>query len=191
MSHRSRIVWSILLLLGLTTHFNSCDVYSTNDSVQDFASSCTGDACLTVSADLLEVKINHDSQTSAGICLNNSVDQFNVGGECNEGGFAENEIIWTLFDNVGLVHDSRAFGLTSVCKNGRFSIFVRLTNPNTNPIVNRTGLRNAVAASPVYVPYRLQVEIRGIDERGQLHSNSLAKRSIELLPATSTSQLCL
>lgn len=165
---------AVIFLSLLLTQFTNCDVYSDNSLFQTFTSVCQGQDCIQQNSEFLEIKINSEGD----IPIASDVGRFNVGGECNEGGYPSNVITWSLYDDVGFVHNSAKVGKNSECVMGRFKIDILLTDP-AQPNPSRTGLRNA---SGNRVPYRLEVEIRGVDEDGVEHENTLARRQVFLKP---------
>jgi hypothetical protein len=174
-----RTAWRSLgitaFLTVLLTQFTNCDVYSDNSVFQTFSSVCAGDQCIQTNPDFLEIKINSEGDIPVAASTN----RFNVGGECNEGGYPSNVITWSLYDNTGaFTHDSVYAGKNAACVNGRFQAEVVLTPFSTSP--DRTGLLKPGTTSRV--SYRLEVELKGIDEKGEVHSNTLAKRQVFLKP---------
>ena len=143
---------------------------------------CLSESCVTANEDLLAVKPN---LFSGQINITASVAEFNVGGDCNEGGFAANTLRWELRLNGATVRHSGmlvAGGVpaNSQCVNGRFLLYVNLAAVSEDN-VNRTGLlKNASTRSA----YDLVVQISGqAVAGGPVTSNSMnGKTTIPLVP---------
>jgi hypothetical protein len=107
---------------------------------------------------------------------------FNLGGDCNEGGFSFNTVKWELYLNSIKVRDSSMAGLNGSgnantrCLNGRFTIYVNLNSIAEDP-VNRTGLQ-IPGSTPTNLqrrPYDLWVEIYGQETAGGAPQRNLLK----------------
>jgi hypothetical protein len=143
----ARFVLVGFFMLVTITQFNNCGGYSTPNSTMDGSSSvsCTTVTCVVPSSNNLNVT-PHLYNGEEGVPAN--VSEFNLGGDCNEGGYVNNIIRWELFDNTNRsVRNSSmqiAAGVTadSRCVNGRFLIYVPLTPLTVNNAdpVDRTGL---------------------------------------------------
>ncbi len=171
----SNFKWRLFLLnlinLGLLFHFVSCDVYSDNKSFVESESLCSdSNSCSPASSDLLELQIN----TENNYPIASTVSEFQVGGNCNEGGFSQNIVVWELYlDNVKL-GNSQDLGLSSKCDMGRFSVRVRLP---------KAGLYDNTTPTPIRREHTLVVQLEVYDETGTLVSNALmGKKSITLTP---------
>lgn len=161
-----RLLLGVGILLG---YFNSCDVYSENNLFAELESRCVdSNECVYQSSEYMELKINTENNYPIA-----STDQaFEVSGDCNEGGFAQNMILWEIYLDGNRVFSSDSGG-TGVCVLGHFSARVTLPNQglfdNSNPPVRRE--------------HRLDVELVGLDEHGETYRNPLmARKSITLTP---------
>ena len=91
--------------------------------------------------------------------------EFNLGGDCNEGGYPYNFIRWELKLNGATVRTSGMTGMAasgtvdSRCVNGRYLLYVNLNSIAQDP-VNRTGLNTS---SGTRAAYDLYIEIYGMD----------------------------
>lgn len=161
---RSLFAWFVLLFIMLT-NFTNCDVYSNNSAFLAQSTVC-GDLCShNVNADMLEIKINIPD-TPSNFAYSNILTQFDLGGDCNEGGFPTNVINWYITNTrtQTVVRDSIAAGGAGVCKWGRFWLPI-----NTGSALNEQ--------------HTLTVEIVGIDEFGQSANNQiLGRHTIYLNP---------
>ncbi|MCB0361396.1 MAG: hypothetical protein KDD35_01655 [Bdellovibrionales bacterium] len=166
------------LIIGtgiLISGFNSCDVYSESNLFAEFESNCVDEGdCEDSSVDIMEIKIN----TENNYLVASTDTALDVGGECNEGGYGQNVIIWELFLDNTLVasHDSYANeNLATSCVQGRFSFRVRLP---------RAGLATSSTTGAQRREHRLEVELIGFDEKtGEPVKNPLmARKSITLTP---------
>lgn len=162
----------VVFLSLLLTQFTNCDVYSDNSLFQTFTNVCQGQECIqSDNAELLEIKVN----TEGDIPIDAAVYSFDIGGECNEGGFGSNQVIWSLYEDGTFLIDSNQTGSSTSCNMGRFQSRVYLS---LSGVINRPGLNGPSGR----VPHRLEIEIKGVDENGEVHSNSLAKRQVFLKP---------
>lgn len=173
----------------LLTAFANCGTYSdegttVNSSLLDVT--CDDD-CIVPAPENLAVKVNLGEGTDFPV---NPVSDFNLGGDCNEGGFPYNTIVWELWLNGQKVRDSNMAGTAgtgnanSSCKNGRFMLYVYLGPVAAGDNVDRSGLKTSTGA---VAPYNLYVEIYGQTvPYGPAQRNSVSgRRSYSLNPVTS------
>jgi len=157
--------------------FTNCDVYSENNLFAEVDMNCidTGD-CDEKSSEYLELRIN----SLNNFPLKSDQTTFDIGGECNEGGYSRNEIIWELYrtDGSGPIRNSSTYSLNGTCINGRFSIQVKLSNPT---LEENSGTGNRAA-------HRLYVEIVGIDGNKRFKNSLLGRKSIVLIPVENNQQ---
>ncbi|MBK7842661.1 MAG: hypothetical protein IPJ71_03040 [Bdellovibrionales bacterium] len=148
--------------------FTSCDVYSENNLFAELKSSCVDtNSCTHQSSEFMELKINTENNYPVAV----SDIEFDVAGDCNEGGFEQNLVLWELFLDNTLVQSSQNLGLGTTCVYGQFSARVRLPRAG---LQDTTGVRRE---------HRLDVELIGIDPNGELFKNPLmAKKSITVSP---------
>lgn len=154
--------------LFLLFNFNNCGTYQDVDPgslMSLYSIDCPDSDCITPVMDNLSVRpILPGGVSSLGI--QGGLAEFNVGGDCNEGGYPLNVIKWELLLNGNRVRHSGMAGMISMnpyvnvnsrCINGRFLIYVNLAPIPEDP-VNRAGLVGP--GGPRY-PYDLYVEICG------------------------------
>lgn len=159
--------------LVLLFHFNNCatDVQPTTDTDQG-ALACEGGDCIAAKDENINIKVNH----SGDMLVTSSLSEFNVAGDCNEGGFQDNMIRWELSVNGGPV--LRHSGMSNLvtgggsangkCVNGRYMLYINLASVPQDP-VNRTGLRTG--SGTTRATYSLDVKIVSYDNSGQQHNN--------------------
>jgi hypothetical protein len=160
--------WILVLVLGavVLTQFNNCGSVSSPETglTETLSISCDED-CVTATADNLESKPNLVDGAEYKVAAD--VIEFNIAGECNEGGFPLNTIRWELQRNGVSVRNSGMLGMVSGnptatahsrCVNGRFLIYVNLNAIAEDPI-NRSGLK--VNAQGARSSYELLIEITG------------------------------
>ncbi len=179
-----------VLGLLLLSQFNNCGAYqdpSTSSELGSLGITCDNAACITPNLDHLNVKANLPSvSTNYDVAAN--VGEFNIGGDCNEGGFADNIIRWELYYNNARVRDSGMTGMilsspsasvNSRCINGRFLLYVNLfAIPQDN--VNRQGLWTGSARSA----YDLYIEIMVRNKSTEIYQrNSFKGRTRVILQA--------
>ncbi len=91
--------------------------------------------------------------------------EFNIGGDCNEGGFPSNIIRWELMLNGVIVRHSGMLGMAgpvpvhSRCINGRFLLYLNLGPISEDP-VDRSGLKTGVSTNRG--SYDMYIEIYGL-----------------------------
>ena len=148
------VLLGIFALFGLT-QFTNCDGYQTPSTLDGASTtSCTNASCVTENPNNLMVT-PHIDNGEYGVTA--GLSEFNLGGDCNEGGYLNNVIHWDLLLNGRIVRSSNmqiATGLTaeSRCINGRFLIYVTLaplTINNADPY-NRTGLLTETGVRSAY-----------------------------------------
>jgi len=179
--------WSALALIGVAmiTQFNNCGNYAEPAGYNSASTivSCDDD-CITESVDNISIKAN--TGTAAEYVATVDIAEFNMGGDCNEGGFPLNTVRWELFLNGQKVRDSGMVGTggtgaiaNTVCSNGRFSLYVYLGSINADP-VNRQGLGVVGGGRATY---ELWIEITGSTPGGVPQRNNLRGRHrVTLIP---------
>lgn len=152
-------MWIALPAL-LLTQFNNCgNVAQSVDGLQ-FASlvNCANSDCVTPDSSALRVQANVGN---GNYPVPASLTEFNIGGECNEGGFRYNQIHWDLVLNGAVVRNSSqnivGAPVEEVCVNGRFRIYVYLGPLTGIDPVDRTGLNTGSGRSN----YNLYITIYG------------------------------
>jgi hypothetical protein len=162
MRKASRVVLLGFVLLTMLTQFTNCGAYQTPQPYDGLSAvACENSSCVLESADNLRINVNlGDGQYS----VPGTYTEFNLGGDCNEGGFARNYIHWDLIDKDGRIvrHSGMqiAAGITAEtqCVNGRFTLYVVLTPlpiNNADPY-DRTGL---LMPNGLHAAYNLRVTI--------------------------------
>jgi hypothetical protein len=127
----------------------------------DASFSCgDGTNCVSAKSENLRLTPHLGSTGEYGVPA--SLSEFNLGGDCNEGGYPANTIRWELSLNGTVVRHSGmavAGGSTanSRCINGRYLIYINLA-AITGDAVNRTGLANGAGGRSAY---DLWIEIYG------------------------------
>ncbi len=153
-----------LLGVGLLP-FTNCGQYA-DPATATYASAsfvpCNA-TCITPTPENLSIKVNLG--TSSDYTVPANLTEWNLGGDCNEGGFNTNLIRWELVLNGATVRHSGMLGMAgaapvhSRCVNGRFLLYINLSSIAEDP-VNRTGLLTQTGAR---MAYDLYVEIFGMD----------------------------
>ncbi|MBX3022291.1 MAG: hypothetical protein KF799_11515 [Bdellovibrionales bacterium] len=180
----------LILAAGLTalmlTQFNSCSSFeegSFNESSL-LEVNCVTEDCVTPTLENLEITPNLGGGSEYAVPAN--LTEWNLGGDCNEGGFAYNVIVWELYLNGTKVRDSGMTGMAggnstvnSRCINGRYLLYFNMSAISQDN-VNRTGLNTGSTRSQ----YDLYVEIIGqATYNGSGQRNPLkARRHISLVP---------
>lgn len=158
MTKSLRVLAGVTFLILMVTEFNNCGDYSSDMNVSGASAlSCTSTSCVTPTADNLKIT-PHLQNGEYDVPANLS--EFNIGGDCNEGGYPFNKIHWELSLNGVVVRNSSetiAGGpADTTCVNGRFLIYVNLAAiPEDN--VDRTGLSTGAGRTS----YSLNVYIYG------------------------------
>ncbi len=175
-----------LVALAMITQFNNCGNYAEPAGYSVSASALTScdDDCITESIDNLSVKANTGTAAEYGVTVD--IAEFNMGGDCNEGGFPLNTIRWELYLGGQKVRDSGMLGTggtgaqaNTMCANGRFSMYVYLGSIGEDP-VNRQGLGIPGGGRATY---ELWIEILGSTPGGQPNRNLLKGRHrVVLIP---------
>ena len=191
---RHKIRRSAVLVFGLLilAQFNNCDTAQTASGIGALASMdpsvnlCNGDTCTYQNAANLSVTTSYSS--SVGVMP--GLQELNIAGDCNEGGFPTNLIRWELKRNVSgtamtmrsstMVYNGHS--MNSQCVRGRFTLDIYL-GPITEDMVDRSGLKYA-NGYPNTTTYSLTIDIIGYDNNGQPYTNSLmgGEQTIYLIP---------
>lgn len=171
-----------LVFTAMVTQFNNCGNYADTPTYSASASSvtCDSDSCSPKSIDNLSLQVNLGGNTEYSVTPDLGV--FNMGGDCNEGGFPFNTVKWELYLNNVKVRDSSMAGLNGAgnantrCVNGRFTLFVNLSAISEDP-VDRTGLQipGSTVNNLQRRPYDLWVEIYGQETAGGAPQRNLLK----------------
>jgi hypothetical protein len=151
-----------LVLVGYT----NCSNYQ-EPQVDNLASlvnlSCDDD-CITPTTDNLKIT-PHLGGSGTEYSVPANLVEFNIGGDCNEGGYPYNMIRWELQLNgvkkrdsgmIGMLAKTPTANVNSMCVNGRFLLYVNL-KAITEDNVNRQGLSTGATRAP----YDLYIEIYG------------------------------
>lgn len=158
----------------LLSQFNNCaqsEQPVTSYTSEPSVSSCTGASCVQANDAWIKIKAN----LAGDFGVHAALTEFNIGGDCNEGGFADNDVAWTLLLNGSPVRNSTMSGLAgtgpalSKCVNGRFMIYINLAAIASDN-VNRTGLRTGVGTTRS--TYGVRINITSKDGLGVNHTNS-------------------
>jgi hypothetical protein len=147
-----------LVVAAVTVHFTNCSAYAPQpvNFVSQASVNCTDDDCITPSIDNLSLRVNYGGGSEFSVTPD--LAEFNLGGDCNEGGFPYNTVRWELYLNNQMVRHSGMIPADSRCINGRFLIYVYLgANAGGDP-VNRTGLMTQAGTRS---PYDLWIEVYG------------------------------
>lgn len=164
--------WKIGIVIGFLTltlmPFTNCGQYAQPASEAMSSSEFVpcNDRCITPVLENLSIKVNMGNATTYTVPA--GLSEFNLAGDCNEGGYPANFIRWELQLNGAVVRHSGMSGLSSSgnadsrCVNGRFSIYVYLRAISQDQ-VDRTGLNTATG---VKSSYDLYIEIYGQDSVG-------------------------
>ena len=187
-----RIIPFLALGLLLITQFNNCStgmedqpVTTYTDESSQGASPCGVNGCVEPNESWLRLTANVSGGQYGVTAVQR---EFNIGGDCNEGGYPANEIRWELALNGNVVRNSSYAGLVagggpalSQCVNGRYMIYVNLSSIAQDP-VDRVGLRIA-SSGATRGAYTLDIQIISKDQMGGTHTNTIeAKKRIFLSP---------
>lgn len=188
--HIGRALTGLLGLLVLL-QFNNCGGFQNVSNLSDDLASlsCPTRLCIVPSTSDLSVKVNLPSGTSDQRIQANLA-EFNIGGECNEGGYAHNIVRWELRYGNNVVRTSDMFGMiankpqltaNSQCINGRFLLYVNLAYIGADQL-NRSGL--FINTSGSRGNYQLYVEIIGLDSPYDTNTSrrSALKALVNLVP---------
>ncbi len=132
--HRSA---AFLFITGLLLGFNNCAPENSGSLFSSYvSSSCSGEECVQKNADLLDLTINHQGE----IRVASTTSRLDIGGECNEGGYPVNSMVWEVYNENNpnsIVFGSltNAAGVEFKCINGRFSTQVHLPTPVSMPLI--------------------------------------------------------
>jgi len=165
MSGRMRILTAFGLIGLMALPFTNCGQYAdpaNSDLYSQGLEECDDD-CITPKVEHLTLKANVGSGTRYDVPAN--LTEWNLGGDCNEGGFPSNVIRWELILNGTMVRHSGMLGMVpgsvsvhSKCVNGRFLLYINLSAIPEDP-VNRTGLMTGAGTNRA--AYDLYIEIYG------------------------------
>lgn len=155
----------VLGFIGLSLlPFTNCGKYAdpANEELYSENLEACDDDCIMPKPDYLSIKVNVGGGSQYDVPT--GLAEWNLGGDCNEGGYPHNTIRWELKLNGTTVRHSGMTGMSgntpvnSRCVNGRFLLYINLSSIPQDP-VNRTGLMTG-AGSP-RTSYDLYVEIVG------------------------------
>ncbi len=148
-----------LITFAMVTQFNNCGTYSDAPGTVSASSSvnCLDDTCINSSIDSISLKVNYGGATEFSVTPDQA--EFNLGGDCNEGGFPFNTIRWELHLNGVMVRHSGLLSVDSRCINGRFLVYINLSAIAGADPVDRTGLKTSNPA--IRSPYDLWIEVYG------------------------------
>jgi hypothetical protein len=161
----------VAIVIGFVTlsllPFTNCGQYADPANSATAASAdfvpCNAN-CVIPTLENLKIGVNMGNATTYTVPA--GLTEFNLGGDCNEGGYPYNFIRWELQLNGLTVRTSAMTGMApsgpvdTVCVNGRFMLYVNLgAIPQDN--VDRSGLK--VNASGTRAAYDLYIEIYGKD----------------------------
>jgi hypothetical protein len=144
--------------------FTNCGQYA-DPASEDLYSldidSCDDD-CILPKPENLQIKPNVGTGNEYSVPV--GLTEWNIGGDCNEGGYPYNLVRWELMLNGAVVRHSGMLGMAGSnavntrCVNGRFLLYINLAAiPEDN--VNRSGLNTGVGT--VRSAYDLYIEIYG------------------------------
>lgn len=157
-----------MLALGFTglmvLPFTNCGQYADPANEELFNQSLDecDDDCIAPKTENLSIKANVGSGNEYGVPA--GLTEWNLGGDCNEGGYPSNIIRWELMLNGVMVRHSGMLGMAgnnpvhSRCVNGRFLLYLNMGAIPEDP-VNRSGLLNGVGMNRS--AYDLYIEIYG------------------------------
>lgn len=167
-------------------NFNNCGVYeaevSDANSFQQASLDCETDTDCVVKSNL-NLKI--DPLPRDNFPVPASLQAFNLGGNCNEAGYSNHQIVWTLkYNGNGVRHSGMLIHNKtwhSTCVNGKFRVYVNLSSIGEDP-VNRTGLM--IGNGTQRAAYELQLEILAQDGQGNWvrNSNQGGVKTVSLVP---------
>lgn len=154
----------IAILFVVATQFTNCGqpeiaLSESDNSIQD----CDAD-CITPKSGNLALNL-HVGGSGTQYSVPTGLAEFNLGGDCNEGGFGYNLVRWDLYYGGVMVRNSNMpmGGFSTVntqCINGRYGLYINLRSiPGYDP-VDRAGLRTSSGGRGTYDLY---VEIFGMD----------------------------
>ncbi len=166
---------AVLLTAGMLTQFNNCGNYADPKKADLSFSSvvCDTPSCITAKSANLNITPHVGAAGEYGVPP--ALSEFNIGGDCNEGGYPVNTVRWELWLNGAIVRDSgmpvagTANG-NSRCINGRFLVYVNLAPLTSGDTTNRTGLANGQGGRSAY---DLWIEIYGQTSVGSALDPSL------------------
>jgi len=149
-------------------NFNNCGSYEAQMAgANDYQSASL--ECETTSDCVVRTNTNLKISPLPGdnFPVNATLQAFNIGGDCNEAGYSNHQIVWSLKYNGNVVRTSgmKVHDKTwnSTCVNGKFRIYVNLSSIGEDP-VDRTGLMYGNGTNRA--AYELQLEILAQDGSG-------------------------
>jgi hypothetical protein len=181
MNKNARYFAACCLMALLFTQFNNCGQYADPAKTTDGTSvlSCETNTCISTNVDNLKIT-PHLGNGEYAVPAN--ISDFNLGGDCNEGGFPYNTIRWELVLN-GVVVRHSGMGVAggqpanTRCVNGRYLLYVNLA-PISEDNVDRTGLQTG---NGVRAAYELNVVIYGQQSQsGSVYQSTQGKAVIPL-----------
>lgn len=156
-----------------------------DDSASATQLTCLDEDCIDAVSANLKIKAN---LFGGNILVKSGIDEFNVGGDCNEGGFANNVVSWELLLNNQVVRNSSqnlnaGAPLDTKCINGRFNLYVTLRAVSGVDNVDRVGLKTSSGAIQ---QHSLRIKIVGKTSDGKTDAgNTLDSVStFSLVPST-------
>jgi hypothetical protein len=175
-------------LFVLMFQFQNCAQDSTPNVQEDIGSSfaCSEADCIPETAANLKISPN---LFNGNVVVKTGIDEFNLGGDCNEGGFPDTVVHWALVLNNVTVRNSDQ-GLVAgapvnvKCVNGRFNAYITLRAVAGIDNVDRTGLK--IGSSTATSQYTLKLSIKGKRADGTTDAGNLLDtvQSINLVPGT-------
>ena len=169
-----------LVFVALATQFTNCGNYADpmNYSSPGPVDCSTDEDCIIPTINNVSLKVNFGGGTEYSVPVDMA--EFNLGGDCNEGGYPYNTIRWELYLGGVMVRHSGMGGFDSRCINGRFLIYVYLGAIAAGDNFNRSGL---YTPQGVRAPYDLWIEVYGQETPGGVpQKNSLkGKMRISLI----------
>lgn len=184
----------LCLTVLMVTQFNNCGTYSTPDNSQDNSSTlaCTNVACITPTLDNLSINLHVGGGMEYKVPT--GLSEWNLAGDCNEGGYPYNRISWEMYwngqrvrtsDYPGMILGNSSATANSLCINGRYSLYLNM-KPIVNDALDRSGLNDGTGnpATGGRSNYDLYIEIVGLDSpNGVANRNTVSGRiHVTLIP---------
>lgn len=157
-----RVSFFIWLFFGVLVllQFSNCDGQSFDSGLYDELNSTCEDSgsCDEDNSNFLDLQFTVENPLKT-----NNAPSVLVAGECNDGSFLRNRIVWELLDlNGRVVKTPPSGGSEGECARARFQFYV-----------DTVGLAQG--------RYRLDAEIIGLDKEGREYRNAqFGRRSLEL-----------
>lgn len=182
-----RVIGLVSILLVAYTNCSEMPAEAVDDSASLADLKCDDD-CIEPKSDNLKVT-PHLGGSGTEYSLPANLQEFNIGGDCNEGGYPYNTIRWELQLNgvkkrdsgmIGMLAKAPTQNVNSMCVNGRFLLYINLKAISEDN-VNRQGLSTGTTRAP----YDLFIEIYGKKSAGDTSPvrNTLKGRTrVSLLP---------